>query len=104
MRQDETPAAELSVTEPAALPEKQEKALAYLLAGQGVTAAAQAAGVSRQPVHRWKSDDAGFVAAYNAARRELAETLKQERTLLACEAAQVTRRLLGDDGVPAAVR
>ena len=48
----------------------QERALAALLTGESVTAAAKTAKVSRQTVHRWmRAPD--FQAAFNAARNDL---------------------------------
>ena len=45
----------------------QAAALDLLLAGQTVTAAAAAVGVTRETVSRWRNRDANFQAAYNAA-------------------------------------
>ena len=45
----------------------QAAALDLLLAGQTVTAAAAAVGVTRETVSRWRNGDPNFQAAYNAA-------------------------------------
>jgi hypothetical protein len=60
-----------NATDSAELPPAQVAAMAVLLAGGTVTAAADAAGVHRTTVHTWLRDDAGFIAAYNRGRREV---------------------------------
>src|SRR6516164_10657009 len=77
-----------------ALQVSQEKAIAALLAGATVTAAAAKAGVARQTVHRWLSDDPAFIAEYNLARREMAEAVGQALRLLAAQAVTVLKRTL----------
>jgi hypothetical protein len=57
--------------EPSKLSPTQQQALAALLAGSTVTAAADAEGVDRTTVHRWLRSDYDFQAAMNRARREL---------------------------------
>jgi len=71
---------------PSDLPGQQEAVLAALLTGNSITAAASDAGITRQTVHRWLAADAGFIAAYNAGRRELANT-HAVRILAMCGAA-----------------
>ena len=50
---------------------EQEQAIGLLGAGKSVAEAAEVMGVSRGTVHRWLREDAEFVAAYNAWRREV---------------------------------
>jgi hypothetical protein len=99
LRQNETPAAGLP-----ALPVSQQRAIAALLAGAGVTAAAAKAGVARQTVHRWLSDDPIFITSYNLARREMADAVNQSLRLLAAQSVKVLRRALTSSKTPAAVK
>ena len=46
---------------------EQAAALELLLSGQNITAAAEAVGVARETVSRWRNSDPAFQAAYNAA-------------------------------------
>jgi hypothetical protein len=57
--------------EPSKLSPIKQQALAALLAGSTVTAAADAEGVDRTTVHRWLRSDCDIQAAMNRARREL---------------------------------
>jgi hypothetical protein len=72
--------------EPPSLPPQQIQALAGLLAGQTVTASAEAAGVDRTTVHRWLREDFGFQAALNRGRREIRDAV-EARLLHAAEGA-----------------
>ena len=58
-------------TTPEKLTAQQERVLERLLTGETVTAAAEAEGVDRSTVHRWRREDLAFQAAYNQRRREL---------------------------------
>jgi hypothetical protein len=99
LRQDGTPAAGLP-----ALSVPQERAIAALLAGAGVTAAAAKAGVARQTLHRWLSDDPAFIAEYNLARREMADAVNQSLRLLSVQSVKVLKRALTSSRTPAAVK
>jgi hypothetical protein len=99
LRQDGTPAAGLP-----ALPVPQERAIAALLTGAGVTAAAAKAGVARQTVHRWLSDDPIFIASYNLARREMADAVNQSLRRLSVQSVRVLKQALASSKTPAAVR
>ncbi len=55
-----------NATLPALLSIGQDKALAALLSGATVTAAAKSADVDRGTLHRWLADDPTFIAAYNS--------------------------------------
>ena len=53
-----------------ALTEPQITALAMLVDGETVTAAAKHAGVSRQTVSEWKNRNPAFIAAFNGRTRD----------------------------------
>ena len=55
---------------------RQLPALESLLAGCSVLEAAEAAGVSRETVHRWKREDWAFQAALNRAQRDIQEAIR----------------------------
>src|SRR4051812_6313270 len=76
----------------------QEKVLAALLSGSCVTTAAKAGDVDRATVHRWLSDDPVFIAAYNALRREMVDSVRQEIRYLASGAVKALRAVLTDEG------
>jgi hypothetical protein len=99
LRQNETAAAGSP-----ALPAPQEQALAALLTGATVTASARRAGVARQTVHRWLSDDPAFIAAYNRARREMADAVGQALRLLSGQAVKVLKRTLTSSRTPEALK
>jgi DNA-binding MurR/RpiR family transcriptional regulator len=67
----------------------QELALAALLTGQTVTAAAKAAEVDRSTIHRWirHSDHRGFAKALVRGRAELRQALAARLLALAPKAA-----------------
>jgi hypothetical protein len=99
LRQNETAAAGLP-----AIPAQQEQALAALLTGATVTAAARRAGVARQTVHRWLSDDPAFLAEYNRARREMADAVSQSLRLLSGQAVKVLKSTLTSTRTPEALK
>ena len=70
-------------------------AVSVLVAGDTMTAAAEAAGVDRSTVYRWLRDDFAFQAAVNAGRHELQEEIRGKLFRLAVDAA---------DTVAAAIR
>ena len=55
---------------------RQLPALESLLAGCSVLEAAEAAGVSRETVHRWKREDWAFQAALNRGQRDIQEAIR----------------------------
>jgi hypothetical protein len=95
LRQNETAAAGLP-----ALPAQQEQALAALLTGATVTAAARRAGVARQTLHRWLNDDPTIISEYNRARREMADAVDQQLRLLSAQAVKVLKRTLTSSRTP----
>jgi hypothetical protein len=99
--------ATLSLT-PGMLPETlspaQGQALTALLAGRTMTSAAQAAGVNRTTVWRWLNEDPDFIAFYNSARVEMADSAMQSLRLLSANAVVTFRRLLSRRTVPDAVK
>jgi hypothetical protein len=83
-----------------ALQVSQEKAIAALLAGATVTAAAAKAGVARQTVHRWLSDDPAFIAEYNLVRREMADSVGQSLRQLSVQSVKVLKRTMTSSKTP----
>lgn len=69
-------------------PSKVE-ALAVLLSGGKVTEAADAAGVTRQTVHRWRREDPDFQAAEDGLRRGIRERIYDRLLAGAGRAAEV---------------
>lgn len=82
----------------------QHQALASLLTGSTVTAAAEAAGVDRTTVNRWRTSDPAFVAMLNSLRVEMAESVRSGLRLLAGDALRAMREILTDPKTPACVR
>jgi hypothetical protein len=80
---------------------RQERAIHALLAGQDDAAAAQAAGVTRPTVNRWKNHDADFQAAMNTARAELADGFLDGLRALYPDAIAALRDGLDPDNTPA---
>lgn len=78
---------------PGELSPAQEIALEQLVAGETVTAAAQAAGVDRTTVHRWKREPT-FEAAYNRLRAELRDATEARLLRLAEKAARTLEAAL----------
>jgi hypothetical protein len=60
--------------------------------------------VGRATLYRWLDDDPAFIAAYNQARRELAEAVRQQLQSLAGEAVGVLRTILTGPEVPMGLR
>jgi hypothetical protein len=81
------------------LPPVQTRALSALLAGQSVTDAASAVGVSRETLHRWLPDP-GFVAAYNAGKNELLDAARAELRALTGASVARLRTILTDPNLP----
>lgn len=81
----------------------QVTALAELLAGKSVQAAAKAAGVSRETVHRWLHEP-DFRAAQQAGRRQLTQQALSQLQSITATAIGVVKELMLDKGKPASVR
>jgi hypothetical protein len=86
-------------SEDVGLPPVQEKALAALLAGKTVVAAAADANVSRESVFRWLRDPV-FVAAYNTAKIDLRDAARAELRTLTGAAVNRLRTILTDPNLP----
>ena len=69
MRQNATP-------DEVDLSPQQRLAIESLVAGETMTAAAKAGGVTRQTVHLWQREKAAFQATLNRARNELAAAME----------------------------
>ena len=87
----------------ATLSSRQEQALAALLAGQTVTAAAEVAGVDRTSVHRWLREDYTFQAALNRGKRELRDAVQARLMRLGEAAAGVVATAVQGGDVRAAL-
>jgi transposase-like protein len=96
---DMTPTASL----PSPLPPAQAEVAAALAKGHTMTAAAQAAGVSRMTVYRWLSQQP-FQAAVSRARSEYVLTLRDDLKELSVRALAALHAILDDPQTPAAVR
>lgn len=79
----------------------QLRAIEALALGATFAAAAEAAGVDRTTVYRWRRDDAAFVAGLNRALRDRADAMRAELEGLAAEAVETIRQLMrsGSEGV-----
>jgi hypothetical protein len=73
--------------DPAALSPSQSAALEKLSQGDTLTAAAQAAGVAQETVHRWLRQDFAFQTALNRFRAELREATERRLLVIAHSAA-----------------
>jgi len=60
----------------------QERALECLLDGCSVSRAAKLAGVSRQTLHRWISDNVDFQTVYKTWHREIQKSVKDRLTAI----------------------
>lgn len=83
----------------------QITALQALLAGETVTAAAEAAGVSRSAVSDWKNNDPYFIAAYRAAKSDTLARCRQQLVAQVVEPArEVVAQAVQDGDVTTARR
>jgi hypothetical protein len=90
-----------------ALSAPQAAAVELLAAGRNDSDTAQAVGVSRQTVNGWRHHDPVFIAALNARRREIWDSVHDRLRGLALKAAAVLEAALGADlpmALPAAVQ
>lgn len=94
MRQNATDEFELSPS--------QWAAIEHLLTGATVTEAAEAVGVDRTTVHRWRKEPA-FQAAYNRGISELRDAAQARIYRLAEKAARTVEVALDADNVTAAI-
>lgn len=78
-------------------------ALERLLAGDTVTAAAQAAGVSRETVHRWKRYDWQFQAALNQGLNEYQEATRTRLHSVAHRASEIIAQAIERGNLKAAI-
>jgi hypothetical protein len=89
---------------PRAITTRQQQALQVLLTGATDTAAAEAAGVSRETVCRWRHRDANFVAALNEARQDLSQDFHDGLRALLPDALAALRDGLAADNINTRVR
>ncbi len=86
-----------------ALTPQQINALERLLAGETVTAAAEAVKIDRSTLHRWLREDYVFQARLNQAKRELAEAIKARLLRVADKAAEVVGNAVDQGNLNAAL-
>jgi hypothetical protein len=106
---DEEPATACDVLDVAldmerALTPAQSTALAALVQGQSVTAAARRAGVSPGTVRRWLADDPTFIAARNAALAECDDRPRAELAALGQKAVAILREAMNGHAESGEVR
>ncbi len=88
----------------AALSPEKRKALAALVQGQSVTAAARQAAVSPGTVRRWLRDDATFISAHGAALSERDGRPRTELAALGRTAVAILREAMDGHAEPGEVR
>lgn len=81
----------------------QHAAIAAIVDGSSITAAAVAAGVSRVTVHNWIKRDPVFRAAYNAWRQELHESARARLLKVLDQAVSVVGKAVDDGDIRTAV-
>jgi hypothetical protein len=86
------------------LGDEQQVAFAALRAGRSFAQAAEEADVNRTTIYRWVHGDPRFRAAYNAWKREMAESAHVRMLKLADKAVDVVERALDKDDAKVAVR
>ena len=89
---------------PEALTAKQERALDHLLAGETITAAAQAVNTGRSTLHRWLREDPQFQATYNQRRRELQEAHQTRLASIATKALQTVQQAVENGDVATSMK
>lgn len=85
-----------------AMSDAQLRALATLINGNSVTAAAQVAGVSRQTVSEWKNHNPTFIAVLNAGRLDVWSQVEDRLRKLTGSALDVLERELAQGNVSVA--
>ena len=89
---------------PEALTAQQERALDHLLAGETITAAAQAVNTGRSTLHRWLREDPHFLATYNQRRRELQEAHQTRLASIATKALQTVQQAVENGDVATSMK
>ncbi len=82
---------------------QQIAALERLLAGETVTATAEAVGVDRSTLHRWLREDYMFQARLNQAKGELADATQARLLRVADKAAEVVGKAVDQGNLNAAL-
>lgn len=82
---------------------QQMTAIERLLAGGTITASAEAAGVTRETVHRWKKSDWRFQAAMNQRLREYQEATRTKLHSTALRASEVVAEAIDRGNLKAAL-
>ena len=82
---------------------QQIAALERLLAGETVTATAEAVGIDRSTLHRWLREDYVFQARLNQAKRELADATRARLLRVADKAAEAVGNAVDQGNLNAAL-
>lgn len=82
----------------------QEAALERLMLGEPASRIAEAIGVDRKTISRWKLRDAVFIAEWNRRRQEVREHARQRLLNIAGKAADVVCEAVTNGDVPTALR
>jgi AcrR family transcriptional regulator len=93
-----------SETETVELTPAQDRAVAALAGGATITAAAEAAGVSRPTVYAWLDGSPEFVAELNRVRAEARSAIRAELQRVATSAVATLRELVESPKIPSAIR
>ena len=83
--------------QPYELTPEQAAALELLLSGQNITAAAEAVGVARETVSRWRNSDPAFLGAYNAALQSAHDAMSKKLLDARARAIDTLADLLEED-------
>jgi transposase len=93
-----------TMIEETALSEKQEYALAAMMAQPTIRDAARVSGISESTIYRWKRDEPAFRKAYRAARRDAITQARKSLEELAQTARDTLEDVMSDETAPHATR
>jgi hypothetical protein len=82
----------------------QARAIAALMTAGSIGEAAKAVKVGERTLRRWLAEDAGFVAALDAAQRQALDAVVRRLTSLSVAAGGVLARVMGDESASSSAR